>query len=93
MAEQSPGVAEASMSTVAFKVTQDCWCNVRDNNDKELISSVLHAGNARVVNGEPPFKVIVGNVAALESIRFDGNPVDPTKYNETKEKIARFDLP
>ncbi|KOT17710.1 helix-turn-helix domain protein [Burkholderia mallei] len=85
--------AAASVSVVALKVAQDCWFSVRDKNGKELFSALVRAGETRQVAGDAPLKVTIGNKAGLESVAFDGKPVDPAKYSTARGNVARFALP
>lgn len=78
---------------VALKVAQDCWFSVRDKNGKELFSALVRAGETRQVAGDAPLKVTIGNKAGLESVAFDGKPVDPAKYSTARGNVARFALP
>jgi cytoskeleton protein RodZ len=85
--------ASAGESIVALRVTQDSWFSVRDKSGKEVFSGLVHAGDAKEISGEPPFKVTVGNKAGLESMTFDGQAVDSAKYSAAKGNVARFSLP
>ncbi|KVE32993.1 helix-turn-helix domain-containing protein [Burkholderia sp. TSV86] len=80
-------------SVVALKVAQDCWFSVRDKHGKELFSALVRAGETKQVAGDAPLKVTIGNKAGLESIAFDGKPVDPAKYSAARGNVARFALP
>jgi cytoskeleton protein RodZ len=92
-ANVAQAAAPAGSSTVALKVTQDSWFSIRQKDGKELFSGLVHAGDSKEVNGEPPFKVTVGNRAGLDSITLDGQSVDPAKYASAKGNVARFALP
>jgi cytoskeleton protein RodZ len=83
----------AGASTVTVKVTQDSWFSIRQKDGKEVFSGLVHAGDNKEVSGDPPFKVTVGNKAGLDSMTFDGQPVDPAKYAAAKGNVARFALP
>jgi cytoskeleton protein RodZ len=83
----------AGASTVTVKVTRDSWFSIRQKDGKEVFSGLVHAGDNKEVSGEPPFKVTVGNTAGLDSMTFDGQPVDPAKYAAAKGNVARFALP
>ncbi|WP_206998221.1 RodZ domain-containing protein [Trinickia mobilis] len=85
--------APAGESIVALRVTQDSWFSVRDKSGKEVFSGLVHAGDAKEISGEPPFKVTIGNKAGLESMTLDGQPVDSAKYSAAKGNVARFSLP
>lgn len=59
----------------------------------ELFSALVRAGETRQVAGDAPLKVTIGNKAGLESVAFDGKPVDPAKYSTARGNVARFALP
>jgi len=86
-------MAGPGQATIALRVTQDSWFSVRGKDGKELFSGLVHAGDAKEVSGEAPFKVTVGNKAGLESVTLDGQPIDPAKYSAAKGNVARFSLP
>jgi cytoskeleton protein RodZ len=90
----APAVTAApGQSIIALSVTQDSWFSVRGKDGKELFSGLVHAGDAKEVSGDAPFKITVGNKAGLESLTLDGQPVDPAKYSAAKGNVARFSLP
>ncbi|KUY70672.1 helix-turn-helix domain-containing protein [Burkholderia sp. RF4-BP95] len=86
-------VVAAGQSMVELKVKQDCWFSVRDKSGKELFSALVRAGETKQVAGDGPFKVTIGNKAGLDSVAFDGKPVDPAKYSAARGNVARFTLP
>ncbi|MDN7850002.1 helix-turn-helix domain-containing protein [Burkholderia seminalis] len=83
----------AGQSMIELKVKQDCWFSVRDKNGKELFSALVRAGETKQVAGDGPFKVTIGNKAGLDTVAFDGKPVDPAKYSAARGNVARFTLP
>ncbi|KFL53260.1 XRE family transcriptional regulator [Burkholderia pyrrocinia] len=92
-AEPASVVVAAGQSMVELKVKQDCWFSVRDKNGKELFSALVRAGETKQVAGDGPFKVTIGNKAGLDTVAFDGKPVDPAKYSAARGNVARFTLP
>ncbi|AWV00111.1 DUF4115 domain-containing protein [Burkholderia sp. JP2-270] len=92
-AEPASVAVAAGQSMVELKVKQDCWFSVRDKNGKELFSALVRAGETKQVAGDGPFKVTIGNKAGLDSVAFDGKPVDPAKYSAARGNVARFTLP
>ncbi|MGU7815183.1 helix-turn-helix domain-containing protein [Burkholderia sp. AW49-1] len=92
-AQPASVVAAAGQSMVELKVKQDCWFSVRDKNGKELFSALVRAGETKQVAGDGPFKVTIGNKAGLDTVAFDGKPVDPAKYSAARGNVARFTLP
>jgi len=89
----APATTAAGQATIALRVTQDSWFSVRGKDGKEVFSGLVHAGDAKEVSGEAPFKITVGNKAGLESVTLDGQPIDPAKYSAAKGNVARFSLP
>jgi cytoskeleton protein RodZ len=85
--------APAGASTIAVKVTQDSWFSVRDKSGKEVFSGLVRAGDTKEIAGTPPFKVVAGNRAGLESMTLDGQPVADSKYGTVKDNVVRFSLP
>ncbi|KVL06376.1 helix-turn-helix domain-containing protein [Burkholderia cepacia] len=83
----------AGQSMVELKVKQDSWFSVRDKNGKELFSGLVRGGDTKQVAGDGPFKVTIGNKAGLDTVAFDGKPVDPAKYSAARGNVARFTLP
>ncbi|WP_031356427.1 helix-turn-helix domain-containing protein [Caballeronia sordidicola] len=89
--------AVASVGTGAnqleLKVASDSWFSVRQKDGKEVFSGLVKAGSVQQVAGDAPFKITVGNRAGLESLMFDGQPVDAAKFGPAKGNVARFSLP
>ncbi|GGE70476.1 transcriptional regulator [Streptosporangium jomthongense] len=56
--------------------TGDCWVQVRDANGDRLASSLQRAGDRLEVSGKAPLKVVIGAVDTVDTIRFQGEPVD-----------------
>ncbi|QTD91242.1 helix-turn-helix domain-containing protein [Burkholderia anthina] len=92
-AQPASVVVAAGQSMIELKVKQDSWFSVRDKSGKELFSGLVRAGEAKQVAGDGPFKVTIGNKAGLDSVAFDGKPVDPAKYSAARGNVARFTLP
>ncbi|SFX17559.1 RodZ domain-containing protein [Marinospirillum alkaliphilum] len=45
---------------VALTFTGDCWLEVRDNTDRILHANLMRAGDAILLEGEPPFRMVFG---------------------------------
>jgi cytoskeleton protein RodZ len=93
MAASAPPVPAAGQSSVHISVTHDSWVSVRQADGKEVMSGLLHAGDARDAVGTPPLQFVIGNRAGLEALQVNGAPVDPSKYANAKGNVARFSLP
>ncbi|SJN57978.1 cytoskeleton protein RodZ [Vibrio ruber] len=82
---QSP---ELQALTMNFE--DDCWVRVSDANGKTLLIGLKKANQSVQLQGEAPFKVILGAPEGV-SMTFAGEPVDLSGY--TSGKVARFSLP
>jgi cytoskeleton protein RodZ len=89
----APATPASGVATVGVTVSQDSWFSVRDKNGKEIFSGLVHPGDAKQVQGVPPFKITAGNRAGLESMTLDGQPVDAAKFGPNKGNVAHFTLP
>ncbi|MEW9900194.1 RodZ domain-containing protein [Chitinivorax sp. PXF-14] len=67
----------------------EAWVDVKDGDDKRVVSRLFKPGSEEVVTGKPPFKLIVGNAAQVK-LTYNGQPVDLTP--KIKVNVARFEL-
>jgi cytoskeleton protein RodZ len=65
------------------------WVDVRDNERKFKLFGEMPKGTRRVLGGEPPYKLVIGNAQAV-SITVNGQPFDISRY--AKGNVARFTL-
>ncbi len=72
-----------------FSCTQPGWVSVRDRDDKEVLNATLPAGGSRVVEGMPPFKIVLGNAIGMQ-VTYNDVPVDLAMH--TRGGVARFTL-
>lgn len=54
--------------------SEDCWVEVRDASRKILLADMRRAGDTEIVQGEPPYKVVLGRHYAV-AVRFRGRPI------------------
>lgn len=66
-----------------------CWVDVRDSERKFKLFGEMPKGTRKVLGGQPPYKVVIGNAKAVE-IMVDGKPFDLAPY--AKGNVARFTL-
>ncbi len=71
-ATQAP---EATTGRLTFKLGAESWIQVRDGSGTALFTGTGAAGTTRVVQGSPPFSVVVGNAGRVE-LDLDGRVVD-----------------
>ncbi|MEC8822391.1 MAG: RodZ domain-containing protein, partial [Pseudomonadota bacterium] len=71
-------VMEAPVETVRLAMTfsDDCWIQVTDGAGNRLASALRREGDALDVSGQPPLRVVVGAMSAVESLEFQGEPMD-----------------
>jgi cytoskeleton protein RodZ len=63
---------------------------VRSKEGKVLFSQLMRAGTAQEITGDAPLKIVVGNVAGVESLEFNGQPVEIKSRNAGN--VARLTL-
>ncbi|WP_197387672.1 helix-turn-helix domain-containing protein [Ralstonia pseudosolanacearum] len=86
-----PAVGDAAGSALSVRFSGASWYEIKDKSGKTLVSGLARNGDARDVNGTPPFKVVFGNAEAVESLTVSGAPVDIRKY--ARNRVARATLP
>ena len=74
---------------LVLQVDQEAWIEVKDGAARLLVSSLNPAGTERVVEGRPPFSLVIGNAQHVRVI-YDDRPVDLQPY--VKVEVARFTL-
>jgi cytoskeleton protein RodZ len=67
-------VADSGRLQISF--IDDCWVQVSDAAGNRLVNSLQRDGDQIDVAGPAPLRVVIGAVDAVESIRFQGEPVD-----------------
>jgi len=87
-------VTEASGEIVARKnvslsVSEETWVQVTDKSGTVIYEKMLAANTQDGFNGQPPFKVWIGNAKAT-TLMFLGQPVD--LVSKTKNNVARVTL-
>ncbi|VVD88964.1 helix-turn-helix domain-containing protein [Pandoraea anhela] len=95
-ASAAPADAKASSAgapgngKIALRLKADSWVEVRSKDGKVLFSQLMRAGAEQEITGDTPFKVVVGNVAGVESLEFNGQPVEIKSRNAGN--VARLTL-
>ena len=91
-AQAATPVAEegAGGNRLSFRFGGDSWIEVRDASGTILHSGTNRAGSSRVVQGTPPFRLVVGNSANVV-LEQDGKAVDLAAH--TRGSVARLTLP
>ncbi|HEX9396552.1 MAG TPA: RodZ domain-containing protein [Burkholderiales bacterium] len=74
---------------LVLRIEREAWIEVRDGAERLLISSLNPGGTERVVQGRPPFSLVIGNAQHVRVI-YDDRPVDLQPY--VKVEVARLTL-
>ncbi len=86
-AEGAPVVDGSKQIVMTFNAA--CWVDVRDSERKFKLFGEVPKGSRKVLGGQPPYKVVIGNAGAV-SITVNGKPFDLMPY--AKGNVARFTL-
>lgn len=96
--EPEPAFQESAQPTAAvgsarleMTFSDECWVQVTDSAGNRLVGSLQRDGDRVNVSGRLPIDVVVGAVDAIESIRFDGQPIDLSGYRVVNNR-AEFTL-
>lgn len=91
--EAAPPPTAASPAPAAARLklnfTETGWVSIRDRDGKEIFNKTVSAGGSELVEGMPPFKIVLGNATGMQVIYNDA-PVDLALH--TKGNVARFTL-
>lgn len=85
--EGAPVVDGSKQIVMTFSAP--CWVDVRDSERKFKLFGEVPKGSRKVLGGQPPYKVVIGNAGAV-SIKVNGKPFDLMPY--AKGNVARFTL-
>ena len=83
-----PAAVNAAKS-LSLAFTAQTWVSVTDKSGKVVYEKMSHNGDKDIVNGTPPFNLVIGNASATK-LSFGGKDVDLTAY--TKNNVARITL-
>lgn len=87
-AETRPASAPGA-HRIVVSCEEECWIEVKDGLDRQLVSSLNPAGTERVVRGRPPYDIVIGN-AQHASVTYNDRPIDLKPH--TRSEVARFTL-
>jgi len=85
-AEKTPKPGERQLR---FVFEQESWVEVRDRNERVIFSQLNSPGTQQVVNGMPPFSIVVGNAQGVR-VNYGDKPVDLAPH--TRTDVARLIL-
>ena len=80
----------AGVHRLVIRCDEEAWIEVRDVNERALISSLNPAGAERVVQAHGPLSLVIGNARHVHIMRND-QPLDLAPF--IRVETARFTLP
>jgi cytoskeleton protein RodZ len=81
--------ADTSGPRVVFRFEEQSWVEVYDSTGRTLMAQLNPAGSVRVVRGEPPFSLVIGNAQHVQVV-YGNKIVDLTPH--TRVEVARLKL-
>ena len=87
--ERGTAAPPASRGRIVMRFEKDSWVEIRAGNGATLISQVNPAGSEKVIEGDPPFSLIIGNAANVR-MTYNEQAVDLRPY--FKVDVARLKL-
>ncbi|MBX9963191.1 MAG: DUF4115 domain-containing protein [Burkholderiales bacterium] len=90
-APAAPSVRTVGSTGPAIRMTfsRESWVEVRDRDGNVIFGQLNPEGSIRVVRGQPPFSLVVGNAAGV-SLTYNGKTVDLAPH--TRTDVARLTL-
>lgn len=86
---EPPGAApDVAAETLRFRFTGESWMEVRDARGERLLFGLEDSGE-RVVEGVPPFEIVIGDTENV-ALEREGEPVALADY--ARDRVARFTL-
>ena len=85
-----PMVPKAGPHRLVVRTEGEAWIEIRDSQDRMLVSSLNPAGSERVVRGRPPYSLVIGNAAHVR-VTYGDKPIDLAPH--TRQDVARLTVP
>lgn len=79
----------ASSGEVRLNFARDAWVEVKDATGSIVFSQLNTAGSERIVRGQPPFQLVVGNASGVK-VTYNAREVDLGPH--TRTDVARITL-
>jgi len=79
----------ASKRRIVMHFDKESWVEVRAGNGAMLVSQINPAGSEKVIEGDPPFTLVIGNAASVR-LTYNDQPVDLRPY--FRVDVARLKL-
>ncbi|MEW5943610.1 MAG: RodZ domain-containing protein [Pseudomonadota bacterium] len=88
-AQPAGATSEAAGARIKMVFSGDSWVEIRDKEGKKIFSQLNPGGTEQVVQGTPPFSLVVGSASNVR-LTYNGKPVDLAPY--VKVEVARLTL-
>ena len=85
----SPSPVAEGNRRIVMKFDRPSWVEVRDRDGKTLLSKLNAAGSEQIVEGQPPFSLIIGNAQHVR-MSYEDRQIDLAPH--VKVEVARFTL-
>lgn len=80
---------EPMLDTLRLSFTEDSWVEIEDARGKRLFMDLARAGQTKTLEGEAPFKILLGNAPAV-TVEYNGEMYEHAAHN--RKGVARFTL-
>jgi cytoskeleton protein RodZ len=87
--DQSADTKTVGAHRIVFRFEQEAWIEVTDGGGRLLASSLNAAGSERVLQGKPPFNLVIGNASHVH-VNYKDRDVDLQPH--VRVEVARFTL-
>lgn len=86
-----PQVEETAptLDRLTLSFSEESWVEIEDGRGQRLFMDLARAGQTRIVEGQPPFEILLGNAAAV-SLKYNGEVYQHAGQN--RQGVARFTL-
>ncbi len=88
-AEGAAGPLAPGKRRIVMRFEKDSWVEIKARNGVTLMSQLNPAGSEKVVDGDPPFQLTIGNAPSVH-VSYNDQPVDLKPH--FKVDVARFTL-
>ncbi len=88
-AEKAARPTPAAGDRLVLHFTADCWVEITDGKGQRLMFDLGRAGQTRVLEGSPPFSILLGYAPGVE-IEYNGKPYNQQPH--IRNNVARFKL-
>lgn len=89
-AQAAPPAQANPSATLALHFVDNSWVEVTDATGAQVFYALGEAGETRTVQGEPPFKVLLGYSPGV-SIEYNGVAFDQSRF-ASRSNVARFTI-